>query len=187
MISRVKEDVLAVLGDTIEILKIEEEKDVIEFKELSNHTLHNASIYQDEDSISVAVAIYAIYKILERKTDNDLIYKEMSQLFRIAKDSLERNNLEGYRDTIKTIFKKISEADKKFKLYVEEILDKARIKKGSRIYEHGISLARAAELLGVSQWEMMNYVGKTHIIDFELEITDARKRLEAAKAIFSQK
>ena len=51
----IKKDILSIISKTIAILKIKEEKDIIELKELSNHTIHNASIFQDEDSVSIAI------------------------------------------------------------------------------------------------------------------------------------
>ena len=63
----VKKDVLNVLSDVVKILKVGEETDVIELMELSNHTIHNASVFQDEDSVSIAILIYSLSKVIERK------------------------------------------------------------------------------------------------------------------------
>ena len=41
-------------------------EEVVELKELSNQTIHSATVYQDEDSILVAVFIYALSKIIEK-------------------------------------------------------------------------------------------------------------------------
>ena len=40
------------------------------------------------------------------------------------------------------------------KEYIQEVFRKAYINKASRIYEHGISRAETAGLLGVTQWEL---------------------------------
>ena len=68
MNDNVKRDILRTLNRTVEILKEKDVTDLTELKELSNTTVHNASIYQDEDSVSVAVLIYSLSKIFERKT-----------------------------------------------------------------------------------------------------------------------
>ena len=66
------------------------------------------------------------------------------------------------------------------------MLNKARINKASRLYEHGISIGRTAELLGVTRFELMDYVGKTYIADVKENMTiGARERLMIARRLFS--
>ena len=72
-----KSNVLRILRETREAVKKE---DNIKLKELSNQTIHTASIYQDIDNITVAVTIYAISKIIERK--NYKQYRNYSRFFR---------------------------------------------------------------------------------------------------------
>ena len=179
----VKTDVLAILERVIEILKSKEVTDVLEIKELSDHTIHNASIFQDEDSIAIAVTIYAIYKLVDRGVEGE-VYTNIFHLLKQAKKFLERNKERTYRVTIKTLLKAISKQDTKLRLYVEQVIIKAKIKKSSRLFEHGISLARAAEVLGISQWELLNYVGKTQIVDKQYIRPDLRKRLNVVRELF---
>ena len=65
MENKVRKDILKVLHRAIDILSVREEKDVLELKELSNHTIHNSSIFQDEDSISFAILMYCLAKLIE--------------------------------------------------------------------------------------------------------------------------
>ena len=59
------------------------------------------------------------------------------------------------------------------------------INKASRIYEHGISMQRTAELLGISEWELSEYAGRTGISDVNLSITmDIKTRIEKAMELF---
>ena len=53
----IKKDILTVLNKLVEILKVKEESDIVDIRELSNHVIHNASVFQDEDSISIAILI----------------------------------------------------------------------------------------------------------------------------------
>ena len=79
---------------------------------------------------------------------------------------------------IRNILKHIGRIDDKLKLYIDDVLDKAKIVKGSTLYEHGVSIGRAAELLGISQWELMSYVGKTKIIDrYKEEVIPTNTRI----------
>jgi len=58
-----KEHVIKVLENTKIALKKE---DVIQLKELSNQTIHSASIDQTSESILLAVIVYSLGKIIER-------------------------------------------------------------------------------------------------------------------------
>ena len=51
------------------------------------------------------------------------------------------------------------------KPYINEVLRKASINKASRIHEHGISLGQTAKLLGITQWELSEYIGRKEITD----------------------
>lgn len=178
----VKKDILDVLADVVDILKVEEDKDVSELRELSNHTIHNASIFQDEDSISIAILIYSLSKVIERR-EGKLNYNVLLKVTMDAKRSLEQNNVDEYRKLIRKLFDFISSIDTKLRLYIEEVINQAQIKKGTKLYEHGISMARAAEILGISQWELMFYIGKTRLTDVKGGIA-VKERLNYARSLF---
>ena len=72
----IKRDIIAVLTDLAGILKERKDIDVSGIKLLSNHVIHNASVFQDEDSISIAILIYSLSKIIERK-EKELDYNEI--------------------------------------------------------------------------------------------------------------
>ena len=63
MIDSVKKDILEVLKRSYKALK---KQRVIDLRDLSNHTIHNAGIFRDKDSVSVAIIIYSLAKILEK-------------------------------------------------------------------------------------------------------------------------
>ncbi|MEM4282718.1 MAG: hypothetical protein QXU88_02695 [Candidatus Woesearchaeota archaeon] len=159
----IKEDILSVLERAIDILRTKEVPDYIAMSELSNHTIHDASIYQDEDSISIAVMIYALAKIVQRCCERGFGYPPFVPLLENAKRALGADDIEGFRNAIKAIMSIIATVDKRAKLFVQEVLDKARIKKGSALAEHGLSIAKTAEILGISQWELMSYIGRKFI------------------------
>ncbi|MCX6709963.1 MAG: hypothetical protein NTV63_03375 [Candidatus Woesearchaeota archaeon] len=175
----VRQDVLSVL-DGAEKLVVEENS--LSLKELSNHTIHNASIFQDDDSIIAAVLIYSLSKIMERAHESQ-IKKKIATMISAARNNLMLGRIQEYRDIMKDIMNLISEIDSKIKIYIEEVISQAKIKKGSRIYEHGISAARAAEILGISQWELMGYIGNT-VSSENISTGRAKKRLLFARELF---
>ena len=176
----VKKDSLTVLREAVILIK---DCEYHEIKELSNHTIHNASIFQDRDSISAAVIIYSISKIMERSSQNRRrMGEELSGAIEDAITLLKKDKIKGYRKAVKNILSIISKADRRLKMFIEEVVEQAEIKKGSKLYEHGLSAAKAAELLGISQWELMGYLGKTRIA--EETPVNISKRLDFARSLF---
>ena len=180
----IKKDIISVLNSLIELLKAKEESNIVQIKELSNHVIHNASVFQDEDSISVAILIYSLSKIIERK-QKDFDYEKVFGMINSCILNLKNGNDVLFRKSIKNIFNFVRTIDEKLKLYIYEVINQAQIKKGCKLCEHGISVARAAEVLGISQWELMHYLGKTTLIDQFSEPVNVLKRLKIARSFFS--
>jgi len=188
MNKEVKKDILQVL---IKVQPLLQKEDVAKMKILSNHTIHNASMFQDTDSISISVIIFSLSKIFNRpRMENNISLKQFkeelaAELF-IAKNALEKDNEKEYKETIKRIFQRISSFEKKFGMYITQVLEHAKIKRGGRIYEHGFSAGRAAQLLGISSWELMSYVGETKISSFTKDTSiSTRERINFTRRLFS--
>ncbi|MCX6711367.1 MAG: hypothetical protein NTZ02_04760, partial [Candidatus Woesearchaeota archaeon] len=90
-----------------------------------------------------------------------------------------------YRDFMKKLIDYISKTDSMTKKYIEEVISQAKIKKGERIYEHGISMARAAEILGISQWQLMAYIGNSEDTD-QFISGKTRERISFARSLFKK-
>ncbi|MFW5991474.1 MAG: hypothetical protein ACOCQX_04555, partial [Candidatus Nanoarchaeia archaeon] len=178
MNEEVRKDILEVLEKAIEAFPNYDES---RLRALSNQTIHNSSIYQDKDSINIAVLVYALSKVITRRHDNDDILEKLNQ----AKTALEKNNIDGYEKALSKAIDVITTYDKKINFYVKHIINQAGIKKGTRIYEHGISLARTAEILNISQWELMKYLGQTNLADQQGEFgLSVEQRIEYARKLF---
>ncbi|MFH1849701.1 MAG: hypothetical protein ABH879_05945 [archaeon] len=180
MNSIVKRDIIRILSTVLELIKATDKSEISKLKELSNHTIHNASIFQDKDSVSIAVVVYALSKVIERKAVGDKI----PLLIRNARDFLAEDSEKLFRECIKEILDRISYIDSGLGLYIGKVIEDAQIKKGGKLFEHGISVGKASELLGISQWELMSYIGKTGIIDSTPERTDTKRRLAFARQLF---
>jgi hypothetical protein len=182
----IKKDIIRILRRALSAIK---KNDTLELDELSNQTIHDASIFQDKDAIAIAVVVYSISKIMNRSESNpeywEKVYKKIESDLEEARFFLEKGKEDKYRPVIKNILQNIGEVDDKLKLYIVDVLEKAKMVKGSKLYEHGVSIERAAELLGVSQWELMSYVGKTQIVDrYKEEVIPVSLRIEHAKKVF---
>ena len=182
-----KRHVLKILSDTENAIKNE---DIISLKSLSNQTIHAASTEQDTDSITLAVVIYSLSKVLERKHQYDeKSCKEFSK-FAIkeidnAIKSLIKNDDSGFRASLQNIINYINNSSGEFKENVEDVFRKARINKASKIYEHGISMEQTAKLLGISMYELASYAGQKGISDIPVGKTiSAKDRIKLAMDFF---
>ncbi|MBU2634293.1 MAG: hypothetical protein KJ674_03540 [Nanoarchaeota archaeon] len=182
-----KKSILDVLKESLDAIKV---NDINKLKDLSNRLIHNSSIMQDEDSIIMNVLIYSLSKVFERTNyrqfkDWNLFVKNCIDNMKKAHFSLLNNDFVNYRKNIKEILIIIDKLDSKLKLYIKNVFHNAHIARGSRLYEHGISVGRTAELLGLNQFELMDYIGKTGIADIKEGFTlDVVKRLNIARSLF---
>ena len=176
----IKEDILAVLEKVLRAIKKE---DYSKLTELSNRTIHDASIFQDDDSLSIAVVVYALSKVINRCIGREQVCPDVEARLRKAHDSLKHDDDNAYSAGIKRLLKEIGEYDSQLKLYIQEVIEQAKIKKASKLHEHGISIARTAELLGLSRWELQKYIGQTvpEVPQDGMKITE---RLRRARELF---
>ncbi len=65
-----------------------------------------------------------------------------------------------------------------------EVIESSQVKKGTKIYDHGISLERAASILGISQWELSSYIGNTIIDKYLEEGVPLVRRMKHARELF---
>jgi len=174
----IRKDIIAILDKAVSIIN---QGRFFELRYLSDHIIHNASIFQDEDSILVAVIIYALSKVYyDGKKMNEQVISRLKN----AKAFVEKNQYDVFRKEMKNLFSLISEKDEEKKAYFNEVIRRAQIKKGSKIFDHGISLAQVASRLGISRWELMNYIGKTTITDSFEDISDVADKLEFTRSLF---
>lgn len=184
-----KDNLLDIISKTKLAVK---NRDSFLLKELSNRTVHAASIYQDADSITLAVVIYSLYKIFTRP-DYDK-YKEwpvflgiIGSFFERAEKDVSRGDIDSFRKDLLSVRKSLSKISGNLRQHIEEVFRGAMISKASRIYEHGISMDQTASLLGITVFELAEYAGKTGISDVNLSVTaDIDKRLKKTMEFFSR-
>jgi hypothetical protein len=159
-------------------------------KNLSNQTIHTASLTQDADNIAVAVAVYSLAKIFERPDYKQLkgwnnFHSLTSKALTASIQDLEKKDLEKFRKDFEFLTKAINKISGKLKKYIEDVLSKAKINKASRLYEHGLSLEKTSKLLGVSMFDLADYTGKTGISDTKYGQTiDVRMRVKWLREMF---
>lgn len=178
----VKEDILSVLYQVAGLLE-QDNVDIVRIKDLSNHTIHNVSIFQDEDSITTAILIYALSKVIE-KGKGKLNFSQVIINVKETTRLLEKGDIANYRRGMKRLFKILEKLDNLLKLHIQEVIERAQIKKGERIYAQGISTGRTAEILGISQWELINYIGKKDTYEMNSGNVNVTQRVAFARGLF---
>ncbi len=174
----VRANIARLLKESLDAIK---KGDSFLLKKLSNGNIHNASIFQDEDSLGISVVIYALSKVIERTAARQAIVSRLQK----ALDAVSSGKDAAYRSEISQLVRAIRLEDSRLKKFVCSVMEQAQVKKGSAIYEHGISIGRVAEILGISKWELMQYLGKTRISEHSSELIPTEKRLELARRVFS--
>jgi hypothetical protein len=185
-----KKDVLAVLQDALTAIKNGRYADL---HAISDHVLHVIAIYQYPDVIDIATAIYALDKTLETEKYSThpkmkLFLKDVLYSLKDAIRALEEDDIEKYTYETANLLAAIQGFTKKVKLYTEDILHFSKIKKGSKLYEHGLSLGRAAETMGITKWELMGTTGETAVHEKYVEpIAIDEKRMNFIWKLFRVK
>jgi hypothetical protein len=173
-----------------EALSSIEQRDYNRIKNLSNQTIHSATIYQDPDNIIVAVFIYAIGKIFEREHYRDMEgWKEFENgIIKNLKSSLEalkKSDISGFRNSIGRIRSSVNKISGNLRMYISDVFQKAGINKAFRMYEHGLSDQQTAELLGISLWDLATYIGQSGVHETKLNMGISQKeRIKITEQIF---
>jgi hypothetical protein len=187
IIMKEEENVLRILKETRMAI---EKNDSFMIKGLSNQTINTSSLTQDADNIAVAVIVYSLSKIIERQDYRQLpgwkkFYTNILLYMNKSIKDIENKNYELFRNDFKMIRGSIENLSGKLKRYIKEVLRNAEINKASRLYEHGISMEQTASLLGVTLYELADYVGRTGIPDApENKTMNTKERIKLAMGMF---
>ena len=168
---------------------VEQDK-AYDLKTLSNQTIHSATISQDGDDVVVAVLIYSLGKVMERDHYRKMegwseFYETVTKNLGLAIKGLEKNNVDNMRIYLGRIRNSLNKISGDLSQYIKDVFKKAEINKAFKLYEHGLSTEKTAELLGVSLWDMASYIGQSHIGDAKIAISmPVKDRVKIAEDIF---
>ncbi|MEK6914260.1 MAG: hypothetical protein AABW83_01280 [Nanoarchaeota archaeon] len=182
-----KEHILNILRLAREAIQ---DKNYFKIKELSNQFVHHSSINQDADVISTAVILYSLSKMIERddykKEKNwDEFYRNYLATIKNMIFALEKNDHNKFHEEIEKNSRIIQNLSGNLKKNIQDVFNKTKINKASKIYEHGISMGKTAKILGISLWELADYSGNTNVGDINLGVTmSLNDRIKIAEEIF---
>lgn len=174
---KVQQEIKILLQKMLDALQ---KRDSVVLKGLSDKAIAKISVYQDENLLSVAVALYAMSKILERsgKPISQAMIKNIRHAMLCIPDPVK------FEACMRKLLDYLQRVDDKLKMYMQDVIEQANIKKGSHIYASGISTGRVAEMLGISQWELMKYLGQVRFADEGKAKEKISKKLQIARDLF---
>ena len=119
----IQTELIRVLKSALPILK---EQHSAQLFDLSNTTIHTASIWSDEEAIDIAVVLYASAKIIEKKPDfAKTIRVELANALTFIRSKKEKH----YRKVMTNCLAKISRVDSELDLHVMHVIQQARIQR----------------------------------------------------------
>jgi hypothetical protein len=192
-----KEGALEGKEDLSNILRIFEEarkaippSNWMKLKDLSNETLHSATIHQDTLNIITAVLVYALSKFLQRESYRkmpgwDKFYKTLLAKWDEAIKALKQKDAEKAIQIEGEIRQSLNELDSDLGMYIKDIFRKAEINKAFKLYEHGLTAQATADLFGVSLWDLSTYIGQSSISEAHASQTlPEKERIKIAQEFF---
>jgi len=191
-IKETKGDILSVLRNVKDALHDRNSQELLEW---SNHIIHVVSLHNEPRAVYVSIISYALGKLVEKGSamkehaeEWEEFLEGISSNIDAAIKFLDKDDINKFDDAIKAIMKLISELDASFSRYVQEVLEFSKVEKGAKVYEHGLSMASVAKMIGVSQWALMEKVGETTVHEQKGLITKSPKeRYEETKKIMKKR
>lgn len=183
-----KEHLIAVLKEAKEAL---EKDDVLKLQNLSDQTIHSASTEQHTDYILIAVLIYSLSKISSKRdtlkiSNWHIILNKINKQIDQTIIAVEKNDPIHLGKSLRRIKEILTGHSLAIEGIAMDVLRKASINKASKIYEHGISLSQTAKLLGITKWELSEYIGQKENPETKYGNTiSIKRRAEEALKFFS--
>ncbi len=178
----IKKEILYDVGKAVDILKVREKKDIEELRILSEHAIEDIAVEKDLELVSVSVLLYSLYKVAASMDLND--YKNIIAELESVKKSLQQNQFGRYNRSMKTIFEIIRRCNVKIGEHLQDVLHAARIKKGTSLLQRGLSIGQAAGIMGLNNWDLQQYAGKSAAFEEHHEGVRADKRVQLALRLF---
>jgi hypothetical protein len=178
----VKKEIIADLLKTKDILQKKDSNVSLLLKELSDHAIEDVAVQKDMDLISITVFIYSLGKVIQRMPEEE--QKDLVVEIDSAIKQLSARNLGRYNKSVKSLFNIIGKSDAKVKMHLQDVMQAARIKKGMILLGKGLSMGQAAGLMGLSNWDLQSYAGKTTALEFAKGTISEDKRLSLAISLF---
>lgn len=149
-----------------ELARLLRENSSLGLKELSNRAIEQVMTTEDPRLVNISLVSYGLYKVLGKPhlAENKKWIAIRGKMLRDIEDAIRKERtLEELGELLKDIVSDVSKFDALEGRFVEDVIDKARLKQASRLYALGMSLSKAASLTGTNTTDLFGYVGSTKI------------------------
>jgi len=186
----IKRGILQVLKESVKAIK---RQDLAKLRNQSDKTIHNVSIYQDHYSISISVVIYTILKILEKSSQKrtkeiEATEKVITSELKNARKALQKDKPYLFSKSLRKIILTLKQLDKETGLFMQKAIETSKVKKAYNLYSQGVSAGKAADLLGISKWDLQPYLGATRESEQKFNLSKSiEQRIKDVKEIFNVK
>src|SRR3989344_2805171 len=118
-----KENLVRVLKETRKALA---EGNVLKLNDLSNQTIHSASIYKDTDNISIAVIVYSLSKIISKEREKNIkgcdeFCQKAGLFIDRAIAALQADNVDEFGKNLNGIMKSVDKLSPDLKGFVKDV------------------------------------------------------------------
>ncbi len=178
----VKKIIISTIDKVLKVLETEEKSGYAGLKQLSDEIIEDVALHKDLDLISMAVLVYSLYKVSDCAIPS--IKDEIYSKLRSSSKSLKENQFRGYNQNISKLYSLVRSCSPKIKEHLQDVMQAAKVKKGTVLLQKGLSIGQAAGLMGLSNWDLQQYAGGTSAIETTHEVVKATLRLKKALQIF---
>ncbi|MBI2573606.1 hypothetical protein HYV86_07110 [Candidatus Woesearchaeota archaeon] len=179
----VRKEALTNLDQLIVFLRTWPNVNIEVLKALSDKGIENVALYKNLDIISITVLTYSLYKLIPSINSQEIITNLIIELEK-ARNALAKRDLPKYNLPMKKAFTLVQSVHGEVREHLQDVLAAARIKKGTALLEHGLSIGQAAGLMGLSNWDLQEYAAKTTALGIHVTIP-VEKRLKNAFKLFN--
>ncbi len=178
----IRKEILYDLQRALAILKEREARDLEELKQVSDHAIEDIAVQKDLELVSITVLLYSLYKIAPSISDKDYqaVWDELHNTYH----SLKTYKLGQYNSSVKRLFEIVRKSNAKVQEHLQDVMQAARIKKGASLLQRGLSIGQAAGIMGLSNWDLQQYAGRTVALTQHEEKLPAEKRMAVALKLF---
>jgi hypothetical protein len=160
-------------------------KDALALRKVSSDAISEAAVDQHRELILLGLVDYGLSKMLSKthyQEVNSKFYEEILEHFR----SCLRGDKENLLFHLEAIEDMVIKLDETHGHYTENLIEQAKVKKASNLYYKGISLRRSAELMGIDEARLMDYVGSGRGHELKEGGSFLKRRISNARRVFPE-
>lgn len=159
-----------------------------ELRQIANQCIRRAALENDRLLAQTAVIAYALHKLLikehvQRDTAWKPVQKKLVEKLRDAHQQLEQKKTVEFEKQLNQLSDQIRKIDSALGNYIQNLIEKSKVKQASSLYALGVSLGQATELTQANKKTLFNYIGVTKLHDQQPAQKTMAERVAALEAI----